>query len=300
VEIFEVWPATLYVVAGILGLLVGSFLNVVAYRVPLMMERAWRAQCAELGSSPLPPAASSPPVADGQRFDLWWPPSACPSCGTRIAARHNVPVIGYLALGGRCAACRARISRRYPIVEACAGIVAIVVAYRFGATWHTVAALGLSWTLLALTLIDLDHQLLPDSLTQPLLWAGLIVNLPFAAAGAPLFASLTDAVLGAVAGYLTLWSVYKLFKLVTGKEGMGYGDFKLLAALGAWLGWQLLPLVILLSAFVGSIVGIALMVFRGRSSQTAIPFGPYLAAAGWLALLWGNELVALYQTWFFG
>jgi leader peptidase (prepilin peptidase)/N-methyltransferase len=297
VEIFEVWPATLFVAAGLLGLLVGSFLNVVAYRVPLMMERAWRAQCAELQPRPDGP---SPPDADRQRFDLWWPPSACPHCGVRIAARHNVPVVGFLALRGRCAACGVKISPRYPIVELCAAVIALVVAYRFGATWHTVAALGLSWTLLALTLIDLDHQLLPDSLTLPLLWAGLLVNLPFGADGTGLFASLPAAVIGGAAGYLTLWSVYQLFKLATGKEGMGYGDFKLLAALGAWLGWQLLPLVILLSAFVGSIVGVAMMVFGGRSSQTAIPFGPYLAAAGWLALLWGTELVALYETWFFG
>jgi leader peptidase (prepilin peptidase)/N-methyltransferase len=297
VEIFEVWPATLFVAAGLLGLLVGSFLNVVAYRVPLMMERAWRAQCAELQALP---GAASRPDADRQRFDLWWPPSACPHCGARIAARHNVPVIGFLALRGRCAACGTKISPRYPIVEICAGVLALAVAYRFGATWYTVAALGFTWTLLALTLIDLDHQLLPDSLTLPLLWAGLLINLPLGPDGTGLFTSLPAAVIGAVAGYLTLWSVYQLFKLATGKEGMGYGDFKLLAALGAWLGWQLLPLVILLSALVGSIVGVAMMVFGGRSSQTAIPFGPYLAAAGWLALLWGEELVALYQTWFFG
>lgn len=296
-EIFEVWPAALFVVAGLLGLLVGSFLNVVAYRVPLMMQRAWRAQCVEIQSEP---HTAPPHVADDQRFDLWWPPSACPGCGTTIAARHNVPVLGFLALRGRCAACGTRISGRYPVVETCAGLLALIVAYRYGATWQTVAALGLTWTLLALTLIDLDHKLLPDSMTLPLLWAGLLVNLPFGAGGAGLFASLPAAVVGAAAGYLALWSVYQLFKLVTGKEGMGYGDFKLLAALGAWLGWQLLPLVILLSAAVGSVVGIAMILFGGRSSQTAIPFGPYLAAAGWLALLWGEELVGLYQAWFFG
>jgi leader peptidase (prepilin peptidase)/N-methyltransferase len=297
VEIFEVWPVSLYVVAGLLGLLVGSFLNVVAYRVPLMMQRAWRAHCAELQSEQ---STQPPHAADGERFDLWWPPSACPGCGTAIAAKYNVPVLGFLALRGRCAACGARISARYPVVELCAALLGLVVAIRFGASWQTVAALGFTWTLLALALIDLDHKLLPDSMTLPLLWAGLLVNLPFRSDGGGLFAPLTAAVIGAVAGYLALWSVYKLFKLLTGKEGMGYGDFKLLAALGAWLGWPLLPLVILLSAVVGSLVGIAMILLGGRSSQTAIPFGPYLAAAGYGALLWGEDLVSLYQAAFFG
>ena len=193
--------------------------------------------------------------------------------------------------------CGARISARYPVVEAFAALLALAVAYVFGPTWQTVAALGFAWTLLALTLIDLDHKLLPDSLTLPLLWAGLLVNVPFDGAG--LFAPLSSSVIGAAAGYLSLWSVYKLFKLITGKEGMGYGDFKLLAAIGAWLGWQLLPVVILLSAVVGSAVGIALIAFGGRSSQTAIPFGPYLAAAGLIAMLWGDRLVQLYEAWFF-
>ncbi len=293
-EIFQVWPATLFIAAGLLGLVVGSFLNVVAYRIPIMMERAWRAQCDELKSQPFTPPRH---VADGTRFDLWWPPSTCPGCGSAIAAQHNLPVIGFLWLKGRCARCGAKISARYPVVEAFAAILALAVAYVFGPSWQTVAALGFAWTLLALTLIDLDHKLLPDSMTLPLLWAGLLVNVPFDGAG--LFAPLSSSVIGAAAGYLSLWSVYKLFKLITGKEGMGYGDFKLLAAIGAWLGWQLLPLVILLSAVVGSVVGIALIVFGGRSSQTAIPFGPYLAAAGLIAMLWGDRLVQLYQTWFF-
>ena len=287
---FEVWPVTLFIVAGLLGLIVGSFLNVVAYRIPIMMERAWRAQCEDLKTQPFTPP---PQAADGKRFDLWWPPSTCPGCGMAIAAHHNVPVIGFLWLKGRCASCGAKISPRYPVVEVFAAVLALDTAYVFGPTWQTVAALGFAWTLLALTLIDLDHKLLPDSLTLPLLWAGLLVNLP------ELFAPLSSSVIGAAAGYLALWSVYKLFKLVTGKEGMGYGDFKLLAAIGAWLGWQLLPVVILLSALVGSVVGIALIVFGGRSSQTAIPFGPYLAAAGLIALLWGERLVELYAAWFF-
>jgi leader peptidase (prepilin peptidase)/N-methyltransferase len=290
VEIFEVWPLALFVVAGLLGLVVGSFLNVVAYRIPIMMERAWRAQCDELKAQPFTPPAH---VADAKRFDLWWPPSTCPGCGRGIAAQHNIPVLGFLWLRGRCASCGAKISPRYPLVETFAALLALATAYTFGPTWQTVAALGFAWTLLALTLIDLDHKLLPDSLTLPLLWAGLLVNIP------GLFAPLPASVIGAAAGYLALWSVYMLFKLVTGKEGMGYGDFKLLAAIGAWVGWQLLPVVILLSAVVGSIVGIALILFGGRSSQTAIPFGPYLAAAGLIALLWGERLVQLYQAWFF-
>jgi leader peptidase (prepilin peptidase)/N-methyltransferase len=285
----------LFVATGLLGLIAGSFLNVVAYRLPLMMERAWRAQCEELNSQPFTPP---PHVAADGRFDLMWPPSACPGCGAPIAPQHNVPVLGFLWLRGRCPKCSYRISPRYPVVEAVAALLGLAVAYVFGPTWQTVAALGFTWTLLALTLIDLDHKLLPDSTTLPLLWAGLILNtVPLR--GAPLFApSLQSAVIGAVAGYLALWSVYQLFKLVTGKEGMGYGDFKLLAALGAWLGWQLLPLVILLSAVVGSVVGIAMIVFGGRSSQTQIPFGPYLAAAGWIALLWGERLVHAYEAFF--
>src|SRR5688572_14119014 len=255
-----------------------------------MMERAWRSQCEELKAQPFTPP---PHVGADDRFDLWWPPSACPRCGARIAGRHNVPVLGFLWLKGRCKGCGAAISARYPIVEACAALLGLVVAGTLGPTWQTVAALGFTWTLLALTLIDLDHKLLPDSLTLPLLWAGLLVNV------AGLFAPLSASVIGAAAGYLALWSVYVLFKLVTGKEGMGFGDFKLLAAIGAWVGWQLLPVVILLSAVVGSVVGIGLIAFGGRSSQTAIPFGPYLAAAGFIALLWGERLVQLYEAWFF-
>jgi leader peptidase (prepilin peptidase) / N-methyltransferase len=290
VEIFEAWPVALLVVAGLAGLAVGSFLNVVAYRIPIMMERAWRAHCEELKSQPFEAPAH---IAESKRFDLWWPRSACPGCGHAIAAQHNIPVVGFLWLRGKCFSCGAKISPRYPIVEAFAAVLGLATAYVFGPTWQTVAALGFAWTLLALTLIDLDHKLLPDSLTLPLLWAGLLVNVP------GLFTTLHSSVLGAAAGYLALWSVYQLFKLVTGKEGMGYGDFKLLAALGAWLGWQLLPVVILLSAVVGSVVGIALIVFGGRSRQAAIPFGPYLAAAGFIALLWGERLVQLYQAWFF-
>jgi leader peptidase (prepilin peptidase)/N-methyltransferase len=324
VEILEVWPSALYIGVGLLGLIVGSFLNVVAHRVPLMMERAWREQCAELaaedaargsGGSPKPPsrdanaaaehgpaleesgarqpiASASAGTATG-RYDLIWPPSTCPACGARVAARHNVPVLSYLLLRGRCSACSGKISARYPIVETAAALLAILVAYVFGPTWQTVAALGFTWTLLALALIDIDHTLLPDSMTLPLTWAGvLLAALPVDATLAP---DLKSSVFGAAAGYLALWLVYHVFKLVTGKEGMGYGDFKLLAAIGAWLGWQMLPLVILLSAAVGAVVGVAMILFGGRSRSTPIPFGPYLAGAGWIALLWGPALVMLYQ-----
>jgi leader peptidase (prepilin peptidase) / N-methyltransferase len=294
VEIFEIWPAALFVVCGLVGLMVGSFLNVVAYRIPIMMERAWRSQLAELEAEPFEP----PPHASGSRFDLWWPPSACTQCGTPIAARHNVPIFGYLWLRGRCAACAAPVSKRYPVVEGAVAVSSLVVAWVFGPTWHTVAALFFTWALISLALIDFDTKLLPDSLTLPLMWAGLILSL-IRFDGMPLFADVGSSVIGAAAGYLSLWTVYQLFKLVTGKEGMGYGDFKLLAAIGAWLGWQMLPVVILLSAAVGSLVGIGLIAFGGRSRQATIPFGPYLAAAGWIALLAGDDLVAWYQGFFF-
>jgi leader peptidase (prepilin peptidase)/N-methyltransferase len=294
VEIFELWPAALFVVCGLVGLCVGSFLNVVAYRLPIMMDIAWRRDLESHSGESV-----APPVARGARFDLIWPRSACPSCSAPIAAWHNIPVLSYLWLRGRCAACRAPVSKRYPIVEGLAAALGLVVAFEFGPlldardVWLTVAALGFTWTLLALALIDFDTQLLPDSITLPLLWAGLLLAL-VEVDGAPLFTDLRSSVLGAAAGYLSLWTVYQLFKLATGKEGMGYGDFKLLAVVGAWLGWQLLPVVILVSAAVGSIVGISLIVFGGRSRHTAIPFGPYLAAAAWIALLWGRDLMAWY------
>jgi leader peptidase (prepilin peptidase)/N-methyltransferase len=289
VEIFTLWPAALLVVCGLVGLVVGSFLNVVAYRLPIMMELAWRRELASHAAEPFTP---SPHVTDS-RFDLWWPRSTCPKCGATIAARHNIPILSYVVLRGRCAACAAPVSRRYPIVEGLVAVLSLVVAATFGPTWHTVAALFFTWMLIALALIDFDTKLLPDSLTLLLLWAGVVLSV-VPGEGFPLFADVRSSVLGAAAGYLSLWTVYQLFKLATGKEGMGYGDFKLLAALGAWLGWQLLPVVILLSAAVGSAVGIALIALRGHSRHAAIPFGPYLAAAGWTAMLWGRDLVAWY------
>ena len=285
-EVFEAWPPALIVASLALGLVVGSFLNVVAYRLPIMMERAWRAEAAAVDGAQ--------PVAT-ERFDLAWPASRCPQCGGAIAAWQNIPVLSFLLLRGRCAHCATAISPRYPIVEAATGLLSAIVAWHFGATWATPAALLLTWFLIALSLIDLDHKLLPDNMTLPLMWLGLLLAL-IEINGAPLFTELRASVIGAAAGYLSLWSVFQLFRLLTGKEGMGYGDFKLLAALGAWLGWQVLPLIVVLSAAVGSVVGIGLIVTGQRSRQAEIPFGPYLAGAGWLALLYGRDIM----NWYLG
>ncbi len=293
-EFFELIPAALFVVVGLLGLLVGSFLNVIAYRLPLMMERDWQRQCEELQAE----AITVPAHAHDEDFNLWRPRSACPSCGTQVAAYDNIPVLSYLLLRGNCRHCGTKISARYPLIEAGAAGIALVVAWVFGPTWQMLAALAVSWVLLALAVIDIDRYLLPDSMTLPLMWGGLLASL-IAIDGAPLFVDVRSSVIGAAAGYLSLWSVYQLFKLATGKEGMGFGDFKLLAALGAWLGWQQLPLVILLSAAVGAVLGSVLLVAGGKSRQTPIPFGPYLAAAGWIALLWGEPLTELYLRSFF-
>jgi leader peptidase (prepilin peptidase)/N-methyltransferase len=272
-------PATATVAAGVLGLLVGSFLNVVIHRLPKMLERGWQAQCAELRGEAV---ATQPP------YNLVVPRSACPACGHRISALENIPVVSWLALRGRCSACGTRISARYPIVELIAGALGALAVARFGPTWQGLAACGLLWTLLALTFIDADTQLLPDDITLPLVWSGLVVNL------FGLFVPLAEAVIGAVAGYLSLWIVYWAFKLIRGKEGMGYGDFKLLAALGAWLGWKLLPAIVLISSAVGAVIGIALILFQGRDHATPLPFGPYLAIAGAIALFAGAPLAALY------
>jgi leader peptidase (prepilin peptidase)/N-methyltransferase len=272
-------PLTFALCAGLIGLLVGSFLNVVIHRLPKMMEREWHEQCAELNEQTLPPAP---------RYNLIVPRSACPHCGHAISALENIPVISYLFLHGKCAGCAAAISPRYPIVEAISGLLSAYAAWHFGFGLAGLAAIVFVWALIALTFIDFDTQLLPDSITLPLLWLGLLLNLNGA------FTSLPNAVVGAVAGYLILWSVYWLFKLVTGKEGMGYGDFKLLAAIGAWLGWQLLPLVILLSSLVGAVVGIALMVITKHGRNIPIPFGPYLAGGGLIALFWGQTLTQNY------
>jgi len=269
--------------ALVVGLCVGSFLNVVVHRLPKMMERDWRAQCAELRGESAP--EENPPA-----YNLAVPRSACPECGHRIGALENIPVFSWLALRGACSACRKPISIRYPLVEVLGGLLAAYAIWRFGLSWKGAAACVLLWALTALTFIDFDTQLLPDSLTLPLLWAGLIANL------FGLFVPLTDAVIGAVAGYLALWVVYWLFRLIRGKEGMGHGDFKLLAAIGAWLGWQMLPLVILMSSVVGAVIGITLMVFKGRDHNVPLAFGPYLAIARGIALFFGPALV---KGWYF-
>jgi leader peptidase (prepilin peptidase)/N-methyltransferase len=279
-------PAVLPWVALALGLCIGSFLNVVIHRLPKMMEREWREQCAELAAGTGEPQGGSavhPPPSEG-RYNQLVPRSACPACGHRITALENVPIVSWLVLRAKCSACGARIAARYPAVELCAGLIGAYAAWRFGPSAAALGAAAFGWALLALALIDLDTQLLPDDITLPLLWAGLLVN--FAA----VFVPLGTAVIGAVAGYLSLWMVYWAFKLATGKEGMGHGDFKLLAAIGAWLGWQKLPLVILLSSVVGAAVGIALIVFARHGREKPIPFGPYLAAAGLIALLWGDVI----------
>ncbi len=276
--------AGLLLLAAVVGLCVGSFLNVVIYRLPKMLERGWREQCAELaGDEPAEPAAA---------YNLVVPRSRCPSCGHKIGAMENIPVVSYLFLRGRCLACKAEISARYPVVEILTALLTVAAIGRFGASsiGTGLAACILLWTLIALTFIDFDTQLLPDNLTLPLLWAGLLANV----CGLIPTVSLRDAVIGAVAGYLCLWAIYWLFKLIRGKEGMGYGDFKLLAALGAWLGWQMLPLIVLLSSVVGAAIGISLVAFKGRDHQIPLAFGPYLAIAGAIALFFGKPLVALY------
>ena len=273
--------------ATVFGLMVGSFLNVVIHRLPIMMERDWKAQCLEyLGDKNVLRQIESDTIEN--KYNLVVPRSACPSCGQSITALQNIPVLSYLFLGGKCAVCKTPISIRYPLVEALTGLLTGFLAWRFGVTWIAGFAIIFLWALIALTFIDADTTLLPDDITLPLLWLGLLVNV------GGVFTDDVSAILGAAGGYLVLWFVYWAFKLTTCKEGMGYGDFKLLAAIGAWLGWQFLPLVILLSAVVGTVVGIAGIVLKGRDKGAKLPFGPYLAAAGLIALVWGPQLNAWY------
>jgi leader peptidase (prepilin peptidase)/N-methyltransferase len=294
-DLAALYSANLTLFAGsafILGLVIGSFLNVVIYRLPLMLERDWRAQAAEMLQ---PAGASIAPAPREQRLTLSVPRSACPICKAPITAWQNIPVISWIALRGRCAACKTRISIRYPLVELATALLSGAVAWHFGFGAPAACALLVTWSLIALTGIDIDHQLLPDSITLPLMWAGLLAAITIGpVAGSALPASPRDAIIGAAAGYVSLWLVFHTFRLITGKEGMGYGDFKLFSAVGAWLGWKLLPLVILLSAAAGALLGILMIVLRGRDRSAPMPFGPYLAAAGWLAMMYGDALVSTY------
>lgn len=287
-EIFEYYPWLFVASASLLGLIIGSFLNVVIYRLPKMMEREWRKECAEYFPE------SNIQVPEG-KLTLSTPRSTCPSCQTPLRIIDNVPVISWLLLRGKCAHCHAPISARYPLIELLTAAMSFLVAQHFGFSYFTIALLFFSYVLIAATFIDLDTMLLPDQLTLPLLWAGLSLSL---LGVSPV--TLQDAVIGAIAGYLALWSVYWLFKLATGKEGMGYGDFKLLAALGAWLGWQQLPLIILLSSLVGLVFGIIQLRLKKQGIDKAFPFGPYIAIAGWIALLWGHEIIDSYYSYLLG
>jgi leader peptidase (prepilin peptidase)/N-methyltransferase len=287
-EILAESPLVFVAVAFAFALLFGSFINVVIYRLPIMMELEWRAQCKELDESAAPELPEGP-------FNLVVPRSRCPSCGKQIMAWQNIPVLSYLMLGGRCANCNKEISIRYPAVEFVTALLVAIVAWRFGASWQGLMGIVLTLFLVPITMIDFDRYLIPDSIVYPLLWIGLAMSLWHPVPGADvLFIPTRDAIIGAIAGYLSLWSFYWLFKLVTGKEGMGYGDFKLLAALGAWLGYQSLFTIIIMSAVVGAVFGIALIVFRGRDHQVPMPFGPFLAGAGWITMLWGDFIKPLF------
>jgi leader peptidase (prepilin peptidase)/N-methyltransferase len=277
-------PVVLYGVTALFALAMGSFLNVVIYRLPRMLETAWRHECAEaLDQAPVPLL--------GERLTLSSPESRCPQCGHPIRPWENIPLLSYLLLRGRCSSCHDTISIRYPLVEAVTALLSVLIVWRFGLGWEAAAGLVLTWGLIALVLIDYDTQLLPDVITLPLLWIGLLLSLT------GLFTDSHSAILGAALGYGSLWTIFQLFRLVTGKEGMGFGDFKLFAALGAWLGWQYLPQIILLSACTGALVGTALILSKRHERQVPIPFGPYLAVAGWISLMWGPEINRLYLQW---
>lgn len=281
-------------VVVLLGLMFGSFFNVVIYRLPIMMQLDWlqnaREFLQELFDRELPRELQQhPDKLPKPPFNLVKPDSTCPACGHKIRWHENIPLLSYALLKGKCSACKTHISPRYPIIELVTGLLSGFVAWKLGFGWETAAALVFTWSLICLTVIDFDHKLLPDQITLPLMWLGLLVNMQ------GMFVSLNDAIIGAVAGYLSLWSIYWIFKLLTGKEGMGYGDFKLLAALCAWMGWQALPLIVLLSSLVGSVIGVGLIVIKGRDKNIPIPFGPYLAIAGWIAFFWGDAIIRYYQ-----
>lgn len=294
IELLRANPIAFTGVCVILGLLVGSFLNVVVYRLPIMLQREWQAQCCEFLEIDNTSPDSNPATAKFAVFNLQKPDSHCPHCNHKIRAWENIPVFSYLIiLGGKCSNCKQAISLRYPSVEFVCGVLSGLVAMTYGFGWLTLALLLLAWSLITLTLIDFDHQLLPDNITLPLLWFGLLVNVADLGMGV----SPGDAVIGAITGYLVLWSFYWIFKLATGKEGMGYGDFKLLAALGAWMGWQSLLPIIILSSLVGAVFGILMIVVMGRDKSLPMPFGPFLAGAGFIMLIWGPQINALYYSY---
>jgi len=291
IDLISANPVMLVAVGVLLGLLVGSFLNVVVYRIPVMMQRDWKAQCYEYLEIDNPESDSSDSSAQYKTFNLLKPDSHCPNCDHKITALENVPVISYLFLQGKCSECETSISIRYPLVELVTGVFSGLVVLSFGVTWLTLALLVFTWSLIVLALIDFDHQLLPDSITLPLLWLGLLVN----SIGLGFGVSLQDAVIGAIAGYLVLWCFYWAFKLLTGKEGMGYGDFKLLSTLGAWMGWQNILPIIILSSLVGAVIGIITISIFKRDKSAPMPFGPFLAGAGFIMLIWGPQLISFYQ-----
>tara|TARA_B110000438_G_scaffold183255_1_gene175066 strand:- start:4513 stop:5385 length:873 start_codon:yes stop_codon:yes gene_type:complete len=277
-------PAYFYTIVVVFSLLIGSFLNVVIYRLPKMLEQGWKSECREFLADEL----AKPIQVDESPITLSTPSSSCPKCQHKIRFYENIPVISWVFLKGKCSQCKVKISLRYPMVELATAMLSVVIAANYGVTFTTLMLLVLTWGLICLTLIDVDHMLLPDQITLPLLWLGLLVNINGA------IVPLHDAVVGAVAGYMSLFSIFWLFKLITGKDGMGHGDFKLVALFGAWIGWQLLPLLILMASAVGAVIGISLMVFKNHQREQAIPFGPYLAVAGWITLLWGNGI----WTWY--
>lgn len=286
VAVFEVMPVFFMVCIALLSLTIGSFLNVVVYRLPKMLEREWYGECREF----LGEEVSSIPAKELPEISLSKPDSTCPNCGHEIRFYENIPVLSWLFLAGKCSQCKNTISKRYPIVELTTAVLSLIVAQIYGVSTITLFVLILTWGLIALTLIDLDHMLLPDQIVMPLLWLGLLFNINGG------FVPLQDAVIGASVGYMSLYSVFWLFKLLTGKEGMGHGDFKLFALFGAWIGWQLLPLLILMASVVGAIVGISLIVFKNHKREQAIPFGPYLAVAGWVSILWGEGIWSWYLS----
>lgn len=281
----QMYPVAFVIFMAILGLIVGSFLNVVIYRLPRMMEREWRTQCKELLN------LQDKPEEIHESFNLVIPRSRCPQCNHKISALDNIPVISYLLLKGKCRICNSSISLHYPLVEMISGILTAYIAWYFGYSVQTLFAVPLTWALICLCMIDIDRQILPDDITLPFLWLGLACNM------SGVFTDVYSSLIGAMAGYGVLWSMFIAFKLATGKEGMGYGDFKLFAMLGAWLGWQMLPLIILLSSMLGAVIGISLILFRKHDKNIPIPFGPYLVISGWIAMIWGDAIIAAYWSW---